>query len=76
MGALALVTLGGFLAPGRVVSYPRPIMTDKLCCGKLTQGMLPGWCLYVSDSNLGSALPAGCKPALFSAFLAAQIPLP
>ena len=28
--------------------------------------MLPGWCLYVSDSNLGPALPAGSPPALFS----------
>ena len=32
--------------------------------GKLTHGMLPGWCLYASDSNLGPALPAGRAPAL------------
>ena len=31
----------------------------------LHNGMLPGWCLYLSDSNLGPALPAGRTPALF-----------
>ena len=34
----------------------------------LHNGMLPGWCLYLSDSNLGPALPAGCTPALFCLF--------
>ena len=36
-----------------------------VCCGRLTHGMLPGWCLCMPDSNLGPALPAGCSPATF-----------
>ena len=34
----------------------------------LHNGMLPGWCLYLSDSNLGPALPTGRTPALFVYF--------
>ena len=35
-----------------------------VCCGKLAHGMLPGWCLYASDSNLGPALQRAVRPHL------------
>ena len=59
------LSLGGFLAVSRSMLVTLTHELWLVCCGRLTHGMLPGWCLCMPDSNLGPALPAGCSPATF-----------